>query len=231
MQVPIRKQQQGEDTVFVVPAVAIAIAGGDKKLIPNPAGNEVCAYPTLEAARAAVERAGFDAIYDGVTTVNMGQMARQKAQPPHIRPPRLTHTLTDQLRQKLLALLTDREPQVVVAAVQALASWQYIPAVSELCRQLGHNDPTVRKEVATALARLNPHSIPALKEAYRVATGSIEAHAPYIRAAVLLSFQAMLQDNPQEHVDLIPTVLMGLTDDHWMVRSQAATTASFIKAL
>ena len=231
MQVPIRKQPQGEHTVFVVPAVAIVVAGGDKKLIPNPAGNEVCTYPTLEEARAAVERAGFDAIYDGVTTINMGQLTRQKAQPPALRPPRLTHTLTEQLRQKLLALLTDREPPVVIAAVQALASWQYTPAVAELCKQLGNNDPTVRKEVALALARLVPHSIPPLKEAYRLATGSIEAHAPYIRAAVLLSFQIMLQDNAQEHTDLIPTVLMGLTDDHWMVRSQAANTAGFIKAI
>jgi HEAT repeat protein len=224
MQVPIRKQQSGDTTHFVVPAVAIAITGGEKKLIPNPAGNEVCTFATLDEAKAAIERAGFDAIYDGITTVNLGHRGRSPLNP--IRPPRLSATLNEQVKQKLLGLLTDREPPVAIAAIQALASWQYAPAIEPLCKQLGHSDPGVRKEVANALAKLSPHSLPALKEAYRLATGSIEGNAPYIRAAVLFSFQLMLQDNALDSVELLPVVLQGLTDDHWMVRSQAANTAA-----
>jgi hypothetical protein len=232
MQVPINKQTQGGHEVYLVPGVAIALMGGEKKLIPNPAGNETCLYTTLEDAKAAIERAGFDAVYDGVTTVNMGQMARQKAQ--GLRPPRLTNTLHDQMKQKLLGLLTDREPQVVIAAVQALANWQYAPAIDPLCKQLGHSDPTVRREVAEALAALAPNSLPALKATYHSAVSSIEAHAPYVRAAVLASLQHLLEANkglaanPQDATELLPMLVQGLADDHWLVRAQAATTAAFV---
>jgi hypothetical protein len=228
MQVPIHKQTQGANTVYVVPAVSISLPGGDKKTIPNPAGTDSCVFKTLEEAKAAIERAGFDVLYDGVTTINMSQLARQKSQPGSLRPGRLAASLHDQLRQKLVGLLTDREPQVVIAAVQALANWQHPQAIEALCQQLGHNDVNVRREVAETLAKLAPESLPGLKQAYHHATASQESNAPYIRAAVLASFQALVMANPKDPTEFVPTILAGLTDDHWVVRSQAATTAAHL---
>jgi hypothetical protein len=218
MIVPIRKQhtQDGEPAVFMVPAVAITTTQG-KRLIPNPSGNEVCTYDSLEAAKQAIERAGFDFEYEGQRAVAGFS--------------RLSGDHRSQLIQALILQLDDREPTVITQAATALGGFMDSIAMKPLIQLLGHMDPNVRKAASETLGKLGAVTLPELKHTFLEATGANDKTAPHIRVSVLIAYQAMLTYYPETLNDILPHLVRATRDENWLVRAQAALTACKVAEL
>jgi hypothetical protein len=203
--------------VFAVSAVALTTTQG-KKLIPNPAGTETCVFTTFEEAEEAVRRAGFDYIYEG-----------QKyyiAQVTKVEPPRQTvyqgpASILDAI-PTLMERLQDREPAAVANAAYALGELGAAQAVKPLMTLLGHEDGSVRKEVAEALAKLGDHAIALLRTAFYEARRSREKNANHIRLTVVNTYLEMTHSRRELLVEVLPQLVEALSDESWLVRSQAA---------
>jgi HEAT repeat protein len=204
---------------FAVPSMAIATPQG-RVLIPNPSGAEAALFASLEEAEEAIRRAGFDYEFEGKQVYAFNQptgglkpaMARAGGNP------------LEQAVPMLIAHLKDRESSVVANAVYALGSVRAYAALDPLSDILGHDDPTVRKNVAEAMARLGASALPKLTAAYEKARTHTGKQAPYIRLTVLSAFLEMVEqgNGPALSAQFLPLALSALEDDSWLVKSQAA---------
>lgn len=200
---------------FVVPAVSIMTQQG-KKLIPNPAGNEVYVFDSLEDAEATVRRAGFDYIFEGRKTYTVGRQAG---------PSQVVVHPADPLRASVMILmerLRDREPTVISNAAFALGELNASEAIQPLCDILGHDDPTIRKSVAEALAKLGPKALVPLRRTWQDYRQSKQKDAPYVRLTIMATYTLMFQLGYLPVDDTLPQILEGLQDESWLVRAQAA---------
>jgi HEAT repeat protein len=222
--IPIKKIQKrsatGEaETWFAVPAMAISSPQG-RLLIPNPAGAEAQLFATLEEAEEAVRRAGFDYEFEGkqVFAFQSGAATKSAAVArPGAAP-------MEQAVPLLIEHLKDRESSVVANAAYALGTLKAGAALEPLSQILGHDDPTVRKNVAEAMARLGPAALTHLSLAFEKARTNPGKQAPYIRLTVLSAFLEMVEQGQVGACSghYLPLAVIALQDDSWLVRSQAA---------
>jgi HEAT repeat protein len=222
--IPIKKLQKKNakngtvKEVYAVPSVAIDSPNG-KILIPNPSGREAAIFASLEEAEEAVRRAGFDYEFEGKTTYTMNDAANHRAVAA-----RLGIQPMDAAVPLLIEQLKDREPSVLANAAFALGALRAGQALESLLGLLGHDDPSVRKNTAEALARLGLPGIPRLRQAYETALSSNHKNAPYIRLTVINAFLEMLeQGTGVSYSDqYLSLAVQALSDDSWLVKSQAA---------
>ncbi len=211
---------------FAVQAMAIQSPQG-QKLIPNPSGKEAAVFESFDEAVLAVQRAGFDYIFEG-----------KKVYLSHITPlkqpmKRLTQQSFADLQDAvpiLIERLGDREPSVVTQAAFALGQLADEAATEPLVAILGHEDPTVRRSVAEAMARIGPSTLRPLQSAYDLAQGSKDKNAFHIRLTVMQAFQEMAVRQKYISEQLIPQAIDALEDDNWLVRSAAAQVVGLIAA-
>lgn len=200
---------------FVVPAVSIMTPQG-KKLIPNPSGNESMVFGTLEDAETAVRLAGFDYIFEGRKTYTVGRHTTSAHAIVHP---------ADPLRASVLVLidrLRDREPTVIGNAAFALGELNAGEAIVPLTEILGHDDPSIRKSVAEALAKLGPKALAALRRNWQDYRQSKQKDAPYARLTIMTAYTTMFQMGYLPVDEVLPQILEGLQDESWLVRAQAA---------
>jgi HEAT repeat protein len=202
-------------TVFVVPSMSISSPDG-KQLIPNPAGREAAMYKSLEEAAEAVRRAGFDALFEG-RVISRPKPARQRPE---------LHLLPDAFNQAvplLVKKLAATEPAVVAQSVFALGELRKPDALPYLLQCLGHEDATVRRNLAEALAKLPIGDVlMAIQNAYRDALESTDTNAVHIRLTVINTCMELLRGDRQLLPHIYPLLHAGLDDDSWLVQSQAA---------
>jgi hypothetical protein len=214
--------QAGYKEVFTVPAVAITTGQG-RKLIPNPHGTETVAFNSLEEAEEAVRRAGFDYIFEGKKTYTMPPPAASGRAPGASLSVVSSGTVSWQDAVTLLIeRLQDREPSVIAHAAFALGELQATQAVRALILHLGHEDSGVRKEVSEALAKLGEPALPHLRAAYTEARTSREKNASYVRLSVINSYLQLTYTHRELLERVLPQVIDALSDESWLVRSQAA---------
>ncbi len=197
--------------VFAVPSVAIVTPQG-KKMIPNPSGQEAMLFDTLEEAQQAIRLAGFDYVYEGKKTYTLS--AEEKA--PIAGAPTLEDAIPSLIRR-----LEDREPAVVANAAFALGALHATSALEALAGCLGHDDPTVRKHVAEAMARMGGSALSFLRDAFAQAQTGKDKNAPYVRLTVMLAYVELAQTMPHLVDHFLPQVLEGLDDESWLVKVQA----------
>jgi HEAT repeat protein len=190
-----------------------------KILIPNPSGREASLFMSLEEAEGAIRRAGFDYEFEGKTTYTLSEASNQRpiAARPGAQPLEAAVPL-------LINQLKEREPGVVANAAFALGALRAGQAMEPLIALLGHDDPTVRKNAAEALARLGTGTIPSLKHAYEKALASTHKNAAYIRLTIMSTFLEMLEQGSgvSHSGQFLPLAVHALNDDSWLVKSQAA---------
>ena len=229
--VHIKKQErtnaQGEtETRFAVQAMSIMGPGGQRKLIPNPAGSEAMAFSSLEDAVEMIRRAGFDYIFEGKKTYLM-DTAPAVARRASIRT-RDTASLDDAI-PILVERLQDKEPSVVSNAAFALGELDDSEAILPMIELLGHEDSNVRKALAEALAKLGHPSIPALQSAFENAqVNSAERHAAHVRLTVMTAYLEMIHYHPELLSVFTPYAVHALEDENWLVRAQAALVVGHI---
>ncbi len=221
--IPIKKirkrNAEGQVQVFfAVPSMAIATPQG-RILIPNPSGNEAGLFATLEEAEEAIRRAGFDYEFEGKKTY-----AFQLPDSGKSKPARIVGNPLEQAVPILVQHLKDRESSVVANAIFALGATRAHIALEPLTEILGHDDPTVRKNLAEAMAKLGGSALPNLIQAYQQALSSTHKNAPYIRLTVLSAFLEMVEQNTGTHASaqFLPLAVTALEDESWLVRAQAA---------
>lgn len=222
--IPIKKIQKRDPVTgelkefYAVPSVAIATPQG-RKLIPNPSGNEANLFASLEEAEEAIRRAGFDYEFEGKKTYTLNQP--QPGGPAVIRH---SGSPLEQAGPLLQLLLREREASVVANAAYALGSLRAYAAIEPLADHLGHDDPSVRKAVAEALAKFGMAALPKLRQVFEQARSSNHKNAPYIRLTVMLSFLEMLELGFASTLSdqFLPLAVLALEDESWLVKSQAA---------
>ncbi|HEY9745467.1 MAG TPA: HEAT repeat domain-containing protein [Oculatellaceae cyanobacterium] len=220
-----RDPERGLIEVFAVPAMGLTTPQG-KTLIPNPAGQEALIFETLEEAEAAVRRAGFDYEFEGKKTYLLDPAGGKTKTTG-------TACSLDAAVPILIQRLRDREPTVIANSATALGFLKAYEAMDSLIAILGHEDASVRKAVSEALARLAPHSIPAVRKAFEAARKSTQMNAPYIRLTTLTSLMEMIQIGQGVPVleQCLPMVLEALEDESWLARAQAAQVAGQLALL
>lgn len=201
---------------YAVPAVALTTPQG-KKLIPNPSGNEACLFDTLEEAEEAVQRAGFDYVFEGKKTYSLQKTKAAGASPAKI--------FSDPLRASvpiLIARLQDKEMAVVANAALALGEIGAPESVRSLCEILGHEDQGVRKNVAEALAKMGQSSLEHLRQAWKTHQQSKFKDAPYVRLTIMTAYLYLAQLHRDLISEFLPQAVEALEDESWLVRAQAA---------
>ena len=209
------QKPEGAIEVFAVPAVAITSAQG-KILIPNPAGNEACVFQTLEEAEQAVQRAGFDYIYEGKKTYALTKNRDASRISPSEASP------LESAIPILLERLKDREPTVIANTAFALGELRALEATHALSDLLGHEDFAVRKEVAEAYAKLGRNALSVLINAFNQARRRPEKNASHARLTIMTAYLEMVQTHRDLIPDLLPQAVEALNDESWLVRAQAA---------
>jgi HEAT repeat protein len=220
------RRPDGEVDGYAVPCMAIVTPDG-RRLIPNPSGTEAQVFDSLQEAGEAIRRAGFDYEFEGRTTHILAQPTGPSS-PMTV----LTGRPLEDSIPRLIELLSDRESQVVANAAAALGALRAQAALEELSRILGHDDPSVRKSAAEALARLGVPALHTLRESMGRARVITHSNALYIRLSVLLAYSEMIQQGLDSNLmgHFLPQVAECLKDDSWLVRAQAAqvmTQAAF----
>ncbi len=201
--------------VFAVQALAINSPQG-KKLIPNPAGSETCAFNSFEEAIESVRHAGFDYIFEGKKTYLMDRVHRPKKR---------IRTGLDAFSDAvplLLERLQDKEPAVITHAIFALGELEEESALLPFMDALGHEDSNVRKALAEALAKIGRSALPHLVTAYQAAKQNKEKYASHIRLTVMGAYLEMTHTHRELLSLILPQAVEALEDENWMVRSQAA---------
>lgn len=200
--------------VFAVPAMAIQTGEG-KKLIPNPAGQEVCHFDSLEAAVDAIQRAGFDYEFEGRRVSTLGSHAFPGSTPPQ--------DLLKAAIPLLINRLQEKEPTVVGNALFALGELRAEEALGPMIAILGHEEGGVRRHLAEALAKFGEKAMASLRKAYEKAQRSKDPNASYIRLTIISTYLEMARTQQWDPVrDALPQILHALEDDNWLVRAQAA---------
>ena len=121
----------------------------------------------------------------------------------------------DRSLPRLMVLLDDRDQRVVPAAVEAIAASKPPGFEKILLEKLRADDFAVRAAAAAALGELkNPSAVPALLEAYKIATIDVTYGA---RDAILTAINAI---EPQTGRQMLQ---QALTDKDWALRLRAAT--------
>jgi len=116
---------------------------------------------------------------------------------------------------RLMALLEDRDQRVVPAAIEALAASKPPGLEKLLIERLQADDFAVRTAAATALGELKSFAaVPALLEAYKIATGDVTYGA---REAILTALNTI---EPATGRQMLQQALM---DKDWALRVRAAT--------
>jgi hypothetical protein len=200
---------------YIVPALALQVGGG-KRLIPNPNGQESCAFPSLEAAEDAVRRAGFDAEYEGRT------LRHNPYAPPPAAPATDPFACLQDAGPILLKRLQDREPSVIANAAFSLGRLSVSAAIDPLIGVLGHDDANVRKQATDALVRLGEATVPALRRAYDKVRGLPDNRSALIRLSIMSTWLEMARQNRRDWlIPVLPLIMEALQDEHWLVRGQA----------
>lgn len=214
----IQKQTQADGTpVFTVSAVKIQTPQGKVRGVPHPYGKETTVYPSLESALEAVHRAGYDAECEGrFYPLPPHQTAKSKAaSKPVSRSTQSLQQILAQSQSGLLALLNDTNPGVVANAAFALGELRDAKAVGALIGVFRHDDATVRKQAAEAVAKLGQPALRPLEGALR------DSHW-LVRHSALTAMVDLVALDFGLVPSVLPHVLPLLQDDNWLVRSQAA---------
>jgi hypothetical protein len=214
----IKKIRSANQDAYAVPCMAISTPEG-RLLIPNPNGTEARVFNTLEEAGEAAHRAGFDFQYEGET----------KHLPVQGRGPAMSTSISsarplEDCQPRLIQLLGDREPSVVSNSAAALGALHATQALEELSKCLGHDDPSVRRNAAEAIAKMGAPALHTLREAMGRGRVMTHSNALYIRLSVLMAYSEMidlgLDRAAMNH--FLPQVVECLDDESWLVRAQAA---------
>jgi HEAT repeat protein len=216
---PVKKHSKplpdgGLQTIYLVPAMAIMHPGG-KQLVLNSAGRESKVFDTMEQAIEACYRAGFGAEVDGVKLYPNAAHKHNPASSSALQ------TLQEEAYPLLLSALNEREASALAHAVFALGELRKADAIPHLCKLLGHDDATVRRQLSESLTRFGAPVLTALIEQYKQASLRSEPNARLTRLTVLQTFMEMLQRDSHNLDDALPIMLLGLKDENWLVRACA----------
>jgi hypothetical protein len=199
---------------YTVPAVGIKTQDG-MRLIPHPFGTETAAFETLEKAVAQIHRAGFSAEFNGKPYPPTGKSAPTKPKPTQRhRPGSVMQTIADALPY-LLEQLSDNVPGVVASAAFALGEIKDESALPGLIHALSNDDPTVRKNVAEALAKIGRPALGPLQMA-------LQDNHWVVRHTALTAVQELTHFGLELIPEILPHAIPLLKDESWLVRSQAA---------
>ncbi|MBX2861277.1 MAG: HEAT repeat domain-containing protein, partial [Vampirovibrio sp.] len=113
-------------------------------------------------------------------------------------------------------------PSVIATAAFALGELKSDSAVQPLSRLLGHEDPNIRKQVATAYAKMGEMGLAVLQEAFEGAWQQKENNAVHLRLTVMTVYLEMVEFHPDLMGDVLPLVVRALDDENWLVKAQAA---------
>jgi HEAT repeat protein len=236
--IPIKQQLAPTKTtdgknisLFVIPVMVLQTPQGNKS-IPNPHGQEVEAFPSLEAAIIAIEQAGFDAEFEG-RHVRFNAEASLNAQQPKTPTKALTPKLqAEQLVQEglksaiplLISRLKDVEAFTLVPSVRALGVLQAKEAIPAMLNLLGHDSPDVREAVSVALSQFGSGIVPDLMALYaKLLTESKGENAYRKRLDILNTYHELVKRNPTNILaGVMSQLLQALNDDQWLLRSAAA---------
>jgi HEAT repeats len=216
---PVKKHSKpladgGVQTMFLVPAMAIMHPGG-KQLVLNPAGRESRAFNTMEEAVQACYRAGFGAEVDGI---KLYPKSGHKSTPALAT---VMQTLQEEVYPLLISALSEREPTALSHAIFALGSLKKPESIPHLCKLLGNEDASVRRQLAETFTKFDSAVLGALIEQYKQASLRSEPSARLIRLTVLQTFLEMLQRDSHGLEEALPVMLLGLKDENWLVRACA----------
>jgi hypothetical protein len=234
MIVPIKQQNnpnvpagQPNSQWFAVPVMVLNTPQGTKS-IPNPSGQQVATFATLEEAVKAIEQAGFDAEFEG-RLLRSGHEAYPQRQNPAKATPFQAAVLVEDTLKKAVPLLHkrlgDKEPQVLSAALQAIGQLQPPALLKELLPFLGHDVLEVRQAAVATLARYGPSVLEVVSPLYAKAAteGRGNDKAYRVRLDVMNLYLALLHE--REATVLAPVlsqVLHAMEDEQWLVRSAAS---------
>jgi len=216
--IQIRKIRSEGKEHYAVPCMALSTPQG-RLLIPNPHGTETRIFNSLEEAGEAVHRAGFDYLFEG-ETAHMPVPLHQSRPIPRIGG---QVNLADSI-PRLTELLKDKEPLVITNAAMALGNLQAVTALDALSACFGHDDSTVRKTAAEAIAKMGSPALPVLREALGKGRVVTHSNAVYIRTSALMAYVEMLERGLHSNLmqQFLPQVMECLNDESWLVRAQAA---------
>jgi HEAT repeat protein len=200
--------------------------------IPNPHGQEVEAFPTLEAAITAIEQAGFDAEFEGRhvrLNAEAGFTPTQSKTPIKALTPKLQ---AEQLVQEglksaiplLIARLKDIEAFTLVPSVKALGVLQAKEAIPAMLNLLGHDSPDVREAVSVALSQFGGGIVADLMRTYAKLLAEGKGENAYRKRLDILNtyHELVKRNNSSVLAGVMSQLLQALSDDQWLLRSAAA---------
>jgi hypothetical protein len=237
--IPIKQQLSSTKTadgksisLFVIPVMVLQTPNGNKS-IPNPHGQEVEAFPTLEAAIAAIEQAGFDAEFEGrhvrLNTETGFNTQKQTQSPTKALTPKLQ---AEQLVQEglksaiplLINRLKDAEAFTLVPSVKALGVLQAKEAVPAILGLLGHDSPDVREAVSVALSQFGSGVVADLMKTYAKLLSESKGEFAYRKRLDILNtyHELVKRNNSSVLAGVMSQILQALGDEQWLLRSAAA---------
>jgi len=234
--IPIKQQLSPNKTadgkqlsLFVIPVMVLQTPQGTRS-IPNPHGQEVEAFVSLEAAITAIEQAGFDAEFEGrhVRLQDSLNPATSKPTPKPLSPQRQAEQLVnDGLKSAiplLIARLKDAEAFTLIPSVRALGILKPKEAIPALLNLLGHDNPDVREAVSVALSQFGSSIVGDLMSTYAKLFSEGKGDTAYRkRLDILNTYHELVKRNASTVLaGVMSQVLQALQDDQWLIRSAAA---------
>ncbi len=240
MFVPIKQQLSTKQTapskqnnLFVIPVMVLQTPQGTRS-IPNPHGQEVEAFLTLEEAISAIEQAGFDAEFEGRhVRLNTQEGLNVQKQSPSSPVKSLTPKLqAEQLVQEglksaiplLINRLKDAEAFTLVPSVKALGVLQAKEAVPAILTLLGHDSPDVREAVSVALSQFGSDIVVDLMKTYAKLLSESKGEFAYRKRLDILNtyHELVKRNNSTVLAGVMSQLLQALNDEQWLLRSAAA---------
>jgi hypothetical protein len=237
MFIPIKQQLAPTQTpegksisLFVIPVMVLQTPQGNKS-IPNPHGQEVAAFPTLEAAISAIEKAGFDAEFEGRHVrlnaeigLNAQKQTPVKALSPKLQAEQLVQEGLKSAIPLLIARLKDTEAFTLVPSVKALGVLQAKEAIPAILNLLGHDSPDVREAVSVALSQFGSGIVADLMKTYAKLLSESKGEFAYRKRLDILNtyHELVKRNNSSVLAGVMSQLLQALTDEQWLLRSAAA---------
>lgn len=245
MFIPIKQQLSPTKTadgkqlsLFVIPVMVLQTPQGTRS-IPNPHGQEVEAFVSLEAAITAIEQAGFDAEFEGRhvrlqdASNTQNSLAAKPATKP-LSPKRQAEQLVnDGLKSAiplLIVRLKDTEAFTLVPSIRALGILKPKEAIPPLLNLLGHDNPDVREAVSIALSQFGSSIVGDLMSTYAKLLAEGKGDTAYRkRLDILNTYHELVKRNTSTILaGVMSQLLQALQDDQWLVRSAAAQVCATV---
>jgi hypothetical protein len=221
------RQKPNGETVYVVPAMGLLTPEGER-MIPNPNGLKPLVFEELQEAITASHRAGFDAEHQGQLFHADRDRAGGGGNRNAIQ--RQANLMVDQALEQafpiLLKRLHDKEPLVLIHAIQAVGYSQNPKAIEALLPLLGHESSEVRNSLQQAFSFLPLlRTLKTLAAAYGksiVEHRHLEA-GQRERLTILKSWDAMAKRHPiDQFAPIMSHVLHALEEEQWLIRAAAS---------